>query len=251
MRKIVINEKVYEIDGILFDKDGTLVDFGSLWITWTKDLIDKIVHKTDISCNKETYANALGFSYEERTWDPKGPLAIGSLQDIISILSRELYSNGVPWNDAFKLVNDSYQEVESDFNWHDSVKAIRGLRDFLQQASNRSIKMGVVTSDNYDRARHQLKLLEIDHYFSAIVGHDSVEQGKPFPEMVKVACKRMDVKPERTIVIGDSNGDMLLGRNAKSLSSIGIVSKEGQSTDHLINADAIIRDYTNEFIKIG
>jgi phosphoglycolate phosphatase len=250
MGKLSINNQEYEIEGILFDKDGTLLEFGSLWINWTKKFIDLIYQTSEIDCDKDTLARSLGFSYKNESWDPKGPLAIGSLQDIISILSKELYEVGIPWNEAFKIVTESYEKLDNEFDWRSSVKPVNGLVDFLEKASKQSVKMGVITSDNYDRAVNQLKVLGIEHYFSVILGHDSVHKGKPFTEMVEKACKELSINPEKTIIIGDSNGDMLLGKNSNSLSSIGIVSRKDQLSDHLINADQIIRDYTREFIII-
>jgi phosphoglycolate phosphatase len=210
MGKVIVNNHVYDVDCILFDKDDTLLEFGPLWIGWTKCLIDRVIEKTLIEYDRNELGKALGFSYKEESWDPKGPLAIGSLQDLISILACELYKMGVPWNEGFKIVNESYQEVEESFDWIATIKPIRGLQSFLDQAHKQSIKMGVVTSDNRERAKHHLKVLNIEHYFSTVIGHDSVEKGKPFPEMVYVACEQLGVKPERTIIIGDSTGDMLL-----------------------------------------
>jgi phosphoglycolate phosphatase len=251
MGKVIVNGRTYEVDGILFDKDGTLLDFGTLWINWSKNFIDRIVEQKDVGCDKFELAKAIGFSYKEGSWDPKGPLAIGSLQDLISILSCSLYQAGLPWNEGFKIVNEAYTEVEDSFDWYSFIKPIKGLLSFLEQASSQSIKMGVVTSDNCERAKHHLKVLGIDRYFSAVIGHDSVVKGKPFPEMVDVACEQLGVKPEKTIVIGDSNGDMLLGKSGNSIGSIGIVSSLDQTFDHLKNADEVIRDYTFNFLKIG
>jgi phosphoglycolate phosphatase len=251
MGSITVNGKSYEVDGILFDKDGTLLEFGSLWIGWSKNLIDRIVEHTQVAFDKDQLAETLGFSYTKGTWDPKGPLAIASLQDLISILSCSLYKAGIPWNEGFKIVNEAYVEVEDSFDWYSTIKPIKGLHSFLEEASRQSIKMGVVTSDNYERAKLHLKVLGIEHYFSAVIGHDSVEKGKPFPEMVDAACEQLAVMPEKTIVIGDSNGDMLLGKNGNSMGCIGIVSSLDQTFEHLKNADEVIRDYTNDFFKIG
>ncbi|WP_456277504.1 HAD family hydrolase [Bacillus sp. AK128] len=250
MGKVIVNGNTYEVDGILFDKDGTLLDFGTLWIGWSKTFIDRIVDRNDLHYDKNELAQSIGFSYAEGSWDPMGPIAIGSLQDIISILTYSLYRKGMPWNEGFKIVNEAYVEVEQSYDWSSSVKPIKGLLSFLEQAAAQSIKMGVVTSDDSERAKRHLEILGIDQYFSAVIGHDSVKKGKPFPEMVYAACEQLSVKPERTITIGDSNGDMLLGKNGNSIGCIGIVSSLDQPVEHLLNADEVIRDYTYEFMKI-
>lgn len=245
MSRIRINHQEYDIEGILFDKDGTLLDFGSLWLNWTEQLVDSIAYKTDNICQKQTFANSLGFSYKSSTWDPGGPLAIGSMQDILTILSLNLYQHNIPWNQAFQTVNEVYSELESGLEDKLSLKPIKGLHTFLQKASEQSVKMGVVTSDNHQTAKNHLETLGIDHYFASVIGRDLVKYGKPFPEMAHMALNQLSLNPEKTLIIGDSNGDMLLGKYCKTLASIGIGNKD---QTHLINADHVIEDYTPEFI---
>ncbi|MTW88238.1 HAD-IA family hydrolase [Virgibacillus dakarensis] len=242
MSVVIINGNRFEIDGILFDKDGTIVDF-TLWVRWAEAFIDLIDDQATVSYNKGLLAHFLGFSYENHTWDPKGPLAIGSLQDLLTILSLGLYQQGVPWNQAYQVVNDAHQVLEDTFAIHEHVKPVNGLVRFLEQAEKLAIKMGVVTSDNYGKAVQHLNALGITNFFSAIVGHDLVYRGKPYPEMVYYACKQLDIAPEKTLIIGDSNGDMILGKNSGVLASIGIVSAPNMQKVHLLDADFIINDY--------
>jgi len=249
MGKVRVNGQLYDIDAILFDKDGTLLDFGSLWIGWSERLLQIISDKVEDECQTDFLAEKLGFSKGENTWDPKGPLAIGSMQDIVTILSAELYQQGIPWNQAFQLVNESYRELESAFPYKEHLKPIKGLREFLSQAEQKLIKMAVVTSDNLAKAEEHLEALGIDGYFSSVMGHDLVEYGKPFPDMAEVALKELSVPPERTLIIGDSNGDMLLGKYTKTLAGIGITPSI-ESSSHLKDADQIIENYTSEFITI-
>ncbi|MBY7144652.1 HAD-IA family hydrolase [Virgibacillus sp. NKC19-3] len=240
MSVVAINGNTYEIDCILFDKDGTIIDF-TLWVHWAEAFIDLI--DDQVSCNKGLLARSLGFSYENRSWDPKGPLAIGSLQDLLSILSLGLYQQGVPWNQAYQVVNDAHQALEESFPIHNHVKPIKGLIHFLEQAKKHGMKMGIVTSDNYEKAVQHLNALGITDYFLTIVGHDLVQRGKPYPEMVDYACEQLHVDPRKTLIIGDSNGDMMLGKNSGVKIRIGIVSVPAMQTGHLQDADYIINDY--------
>ncbi|WP_179134455.1 HAD family hydrolase [Oceanobacillus timonensis] len=242
MSVVQINGVEYEIDCILFDKDGTIIDF-NLWLYWADAFIDMIAEKSDVTYNKNLLADALGFSYKNGIWDPKGPLAIGSQQDLLTILTWGLYQQGTPWDQAYKKVHDAHQLLEDTFKMHAYIKPTNGLLSFLQQAEKHAIKMGVVTSDNYKKTLKHLNALGIAHYFSTIVGHDLVHRGKPYPEMVYYACERLNVSPEKTLIIGDSNGDMILGKNSGALASVGIISSPEAQTNHLQDADYIISDY--------
>ena len=241
MSVVTINEHKYDIDCILFDKDGTIMDF-TLWIRWAEELVN-LIGKSDHSYDKDLLAQALGFSYNQQTWDPEGPLAIGSSTDLLTILASGLYQQKVPWNHAYQVVNDAFHKLEDSFVIEEHVKPIHGLTTFLEQAKVHDIKMGVVTSDNYNKAVDHLNALGIKHYFSTIIGHDLVQQGKPYPDMVFQACEQLQVKPEKTLIIGDSNGDMILGKQSGTMASIGIVAVPTMETAYLKDADSIINNY--------
>jgi len=241
---ITVQGQTYEIEGILFDKDGTLLEFSSLWVSWAKQLLDDVGEKANLSMiDRETLANELGFNVQSNNWDPKGPLCIGSLDQVITIVSINLYRKGFSWDESIQMATESWEKIEAREDWKSSIRPVDGLYQFLRCATASSLKLGVVTSDNYDQAIKHLRALKIESYFSAIIGHDQVARGKPYPDMVEVACKKMNMSPERTLMIGDSNGDMILGRRSKAKANIGIVAENKQSADHLIDANHIIKSY--------
>jgi HAD superfamily hydrolase (TIGR01509 family) len=47
-----------------------------------------------------------------------------------------------------------------------------------------------------------------------IITSDQIENGKPEPDIVFEACKRLDVKSEEVILIGDTESDVNAGRSA-------------------------------------
>lgn len=239
-----VHGQTYDIDGILFDKDGTLLEFGSLWVDWADELLSTVVSAARLpSSGKNKLANAIGFDAEAKSWDPEGPLCIGSLDDLITILSFRLYENGMPWNQSLELVTNVYTEIDKRNDWDKDIKPVSGLKNFLDKAQASNLKLGVVTSDNHSQAIQHLKALNIDLYFNSVIGHDQVIRGKPFPDMVEKACDQLNMQPERTLIIGDSDGDMMLGKKSDMLASIGIVSEPNSPSDHLINADHVIRNY--------
>ncbi|MFA1820017.1 HAD family hydrolase [Virgibacillus oceani] len=244
MAKCIINEQAYDIDGILFDKDGTLIEFSSLWVTWAEKFILSIMSKAKLpEKDQHRLADAIGFQFDQGKWDPKGPLCIGSLDELITIGALHLYQNGFAWNESLEIVTNAQMKVDQLKEWKKTINPVSGLRTFLQKADSHYLKLGVVTSDNQQQALSHLQELEIDSYFNSVIGHDQVMQGKPFPDMVYKACKDMMIEPERAIIIGDSNGDMILGMKSNTVASIGIAAESSSETDHLTNADHVIHNY--------
>lgn len=245
MVQCVINNKAtYDIDGILFDKDGTLIKFSSLWVSWAERLVDSIASKSDMNLpEKHELAKAIGFHYTHRIWDLQGPLCIGSPDDLMTIGASYLYKKGFPWNEASEKVGIAYQEVEKQDDWKQSIEPIEGLLQLLKKAHEKALKLGVVTSDHRENAYKHIERLNIDHYFQSILGDDMVERGKPFPDMAYKSCDEMGLQPERALMIGDSNGDMLLGKKSNMLACIGITSEIDNTSGHLKDADHVIEDY--------
>ncbi|MBM7647064.1 phosphoglycolate phosphatase [Scopulibacillus daqui] len=244
-----IYENTYDIDGILFDKDGTLLDFASLWVECGRQIMIQIEKKTNFNIDKMAIAESIGLFLENHSWDPKGPLAIGTSNDLIAILAHELYKIGTAWNDAVTIATESYVEAGKDINWRQRLNPTPYLIPFLERASKASIKMGVVTADNTEQAIKHLNVLGISKYFDTIVGDDLVNRGKPYSDMVDLACKELNIEPGKAIMIGDSNGDMKLAKNSDMLASVGIIPDKIRSYDHLQDADHIIKSYQSISIE--
>lgn len=236
------------MDGILFDKDGTLLDFAELWVYWGKKWIQTIMQNAETIDKEHSLGQSIGLYIEQNTWDPAGPLASASMSELEAILTYRLYINGMDWGKARTIVVRSQETVDNSICWKDRLKPIDGLETLLAHACSNSIQMGVITSDTTVHAKQNLRQMEIIDYFGCIVGNDAVRRGKPFPDMVYQACRELNIRPYKTIVIGDSNGDMVAGKNAEVLASIGIVSENIKNTKHLKDADVVINDYKDRIL---
>ena len=69
-----------------------------------------------------------------------------------------------------------------------------------------------------------MKAPNLDGYFDVVVGSDNVSRGKRAPDMVLEACKKAGLNPKDSIMIGDSRVDMVMRKNAKVRSCIGVLS---------------------------
>jgi phosphoglycolate phosphatase len=96
-----------------------------------------------------------------------------------------------------------------------------------------------------------LEWLGIREYFDVIMGNDLVERGKPFPDMMQLACMILDVPCSETAIIGDTNGDMRMGQAAGAAVTIGIgdAASEGNVGSLFPNATEIIDNYAQ--LSIG
>ena len=84
----------------------------------------------------------------------------------------------------------------------------------LSQLSARNIKLSVVTNKPEKNARRILEFFNLAQFFTGIYGGDTLPRRKPFPDLLLAACEKMQVLPEQTLMLGDSENDFLAGRAA-------------------------------------
>lgn len=245
MAVLTIGRTQFDVDAVLFDKDGTLLNFGDLWTGWFEALLDRVEPRlpASVQLQRSTLRQWVGVASSDGAWDPTGPLTIGSIDDIAAIIGLHLYQQKVGWNDSTQWIRESLEDLQEGFDWAGNLTPVSGLLPFLASCHHRHIKMAVVTSDNTESACRQLDHLGVNGYFPVILGHDLVPRGKPFADMALLACQQLQVAPERTLIFGDSNGDMAMGLAAGLSAGIGVCAGAHLSGEHLPLAAAVIRNY--------
>ncbi len=235
--------------GILFDKDGTLLDFMQLWGGWAETLVKLLEgHLAVMGARLPVSKTGLiGLHYDKEGraagYDKTGPLAMGTEEEVTAILAWQLYNAGVPWNEAVVQVRQFSASAMVEVEKHRSAQPMPGLGSFLDACRVAGIRLGVVTSDTTTEALKHLEWLGIAEYFESVVGRDRVIKGKPHPEMAFLAMRELGITPEESVVIGDSNADMAMGRQAGAVMRLGI-APDGDGAGYLLDADRIIASYT-------
>ncbi|WP_342423793.1 HAD-IA family hydrolase [Paenibacillus sp. FSL E2-0178] len=249
MPELHINEISVPCRGILFDKDGTLLDLLATWGSWADLILEGLGSQLALISGLPRagpdLASMLGTVHDANGkvtgYDPAGPLSMATAEETTGILAWQLYAAGVPWNEAVTRVNAISKEAMNELRRRRAAVAMPGLPDFLEQCAAASLKLGVVTSDNMATTREQLEWLGISGYFDSVVTRDRVKHGKPAPEMAETACRELGLLPGETVIIGDSNADMQLGKGAGLRLAVGL-SPDGAAA-HLLDADIVVSGY--------
>ncbi|MHA6531450.1 HAD family hydrolase [Paenibacillus sp. BAC0078] len=249
MAVLHVNDLSVPCKGILFDKDGTLLDLLATWGAWAEIMLKGLENQLEIIGNSGSsrinIAKVLGTVHDAAGkvvgYDAAGPLTMATAEETNGILTWQLYAAGVPWNEAITRVTAIGKEAMNELRRRRTAVPLPDLLPFLQQCAAASMKLGVVTSDGAKTTGEQLEWLGVAEYFHTVVTRDRVTHGKPAPEMADIACRELGLRLEETVIIGDSNADMQLGKNAGLRLSIGI-SANGR-TGHLLDADTIISGY--------
>jgi len=94
----------------------------------------------------------------------------------------------------------------------DNTIAYPGVREALEDLGNR--KLAILTNKPTGFSREIIAGLGLASYFIEIYGGDSFPLKKPHPLGIETLMARLAIPAEKTLMVGDSDTDVLTGRNA-------------------------------------
>ena len=132
---------------------------------------------------------------------------------------------GHPLPDMYEiLTGDSSSENRTVFTqqfFDEQVRSMTGLTrlfddasDFLAKVKALGLSMAIVSTKTSTPIHELLVQQELSDYFSSVVGYEHVKQHKPHPEGVHIALDVLGVRPDESILIGDSIFDAGAAKNA-------------------------------------
>lgn len=238
------------IQAILFDKDGTLLDFIHTWGNWSEQLLARYSRQLEARKLPPVAVDLQALWGTRRAedgeivgYDRNGPLAMGTIEDLLTVLAWQGYRSGLSWADAKVLADQCRTYADEQLAISRTVKPVAGVVSFLERCRTHGLKLGVVTADETETALRHLDWLGIGHYFAVCVGADQVARSKPYPDLVELACRRLSLPNAHVAVIGDTNGDMIMARSAGTALAVGIADPKQSGMSMLPDADAIISRY--------
>ena len=215
------------IDLVIFDKDGTLIEFDAMWGGWALGLAADLKQATGAAIDSGLL-EMLGVDPATGQILPGGGLAATSMARLRERTRQLLVAAGLTRQAADRILEGA---------WHapDPVVLARPLADLAGlfhhlRAPGRRI--AVATSDDRDPTQRTLAALGLTGEIDALVCADDGVAAKPAPDMVLYVCDRLGVRPDRTAVVGDAPADLAMARNAGAGLVIGVLSGVGDA-EHL------------------
>lgn len=117
-----------------------------------------------------------------------------------------------------------------------------GVLDTLGNLRDAGILLAVVTNKPVRATRTVLDGLGLSPFFAVIVGGDSVAARKPDPAPVRAALQRLQVAPDRTVMVGDNHHDVEASHAAGVL-AVAVSYGYAHRSPHDLGADAVIDDF--------
>ena len=223
------------IAGILFDKDGTLLDYHRSWLPANKGAA--LVAADGDPALAERLLALGGYDAEQDVILPGSVLAAGTTAEIAA-----LWAGALPG-----------RELEALTARIDGVFVAAGLTDatpvtdlepLFQRLKARSLALGIATSDSHQGVLSSLGRFGVLELLDFISGYDSGHGNKPGPGPLLAFCDSTGLAPAQVAVVGDNAHDLEMARSGGAGLRVGVLTGTSRRNDLAPLADNVLADIT-------
>ncbi|NLV99351.1 MAG: HAD-IA family hydrolase [Clostridiaceae bacterium] len=169
--------KKIEVEAVLFDMDGTLIDSIGLIVAG-----------------------------HEHTWE-EFTGSVPPRELILSQIGKPLQDSYPGMEDPFKMVDVYRSWCEGKTDTHTGLYL--GVVPMLEELRRMNFRLGLVTSRFREGMDDCMRVHGIDHYFEILLSQEDSPGHKPGPEPLQAAAERLSIKDlSRILYVGDSEHDV-------------------------------------------
>jgi len=221
------------LKGILWDMDGTIVEFK----------IDYRRARNHVIQIFESY----GY--------PKGELTADHLILQMFQLARDYFISQKGMDETrFGQIRDEVDHIVIQIEREAALQAsvIPGIRKVLEYAKNLQLKQGILTYNTQANAILSIETAGLREFFLEdrwIVGRDMVNRPKPHPDHINVLLNTMGLTSDEVIVIGDHPRDIEAANNVGA-QSIALTQEKHPASEFATSFSCAISDIASNLISI-
>ena len=223
------------IAGILFDKDGTLLDYHRSWMPVNRAAALSATGGDE--ARAEDLLVLSGLDPESGRVRAGSPLAVWTTAEIAALWCEQLPG---------LAVDELTTRMDAIFvaGVVDHAQAVTDLPGLFRRLRDRGLSLGVATSDSHAGALASLGPFDVLELLDFVAGYDSGHGQKPGPGMVEAYCRATGLAPERVAVVGDNDHDLEMGRRAGAGLVIGVLTGTSTRDELQPLADRVLEDVT-------
>jgi phosphoglycolate phosphatase len=222
------------IAGILFDKDGTLLDFDASWgpvnrkvALMAADGDEALADRLLLACGMDPESGAIV---------PDSLFAAANTVEI----AEGMIEAGAPFalEALVPKIDDCFAEAAQ------LSVPVTELKPLFSRLHEMGLRLGIASSDNERSIRVAAERFGILPYIDFVAGYDSGHGKKPEAGMVLGFCAATGLEPAEVAVVGDNNHDLHMGLNAGAGLKIGVLSGTGSRETLSLHSDMVLADIT-------
>lgn len=215
---------------ILFDKDGTLLDFDRSWTRIAREAAAAAAGpRVELL---PALLQACGLDPQTGRFRPGSAMVAGTAADV-----ADCWLPLLPPRDRARLIDD----IDATFTaGAQQVVPVEGMAEAVAALAAAGWRLGLATMDNEAAAEATLQHLELRGHFSFVCGWDSGHGTKPGPGMAQAFCAAVGVLPGAAVMVGDSVHDLEMGRAAGLGLGIGVLTGPARAEHLRGHADLVL-----------
>jgi HAD superfamily hydrolase (TIGR01509 family) len=177
-------------EAVIFDWDGTLADTRQLVVASFQKVL------SEIHCT-------ISYEFIERR------IGIGAAETFREILR----TSGINSDEALiRLLVE--KKIQAEIDLSSKVKLFSGAMELLASLHGK-VKLALASMNNRAVIDHMLNAMNIRRFFDVVLTVDEVRNSKPNPEIFLKSALKLDMRPEKCVVVEDSIFGVKAAKRAK------------------------------------
>ena len=204
--------------GILFDKDGTLIDFRATWVPAYRGVADELAQRLGGGAPLAAAILARqGYDVARAEFAPDSPLLWETNAAIAAAwhASPEIAGR----IDVLEVVLRHFADVGRY-----PPQPVGDLAALLSRLRGRGLVLGVATMDDTAIAHAHLRHIGIADQVDFVIGADAGHGAKPAPGMALAFCAACGLEPGEVVVVGDTPADLMMARHAGCAQAVAVLT---------------------------
>jgi len=218
------------IRGILFDKDGTLIEVNETWVPIYRRMLSELFNTDEEGA--DLLLEKAGLDRATGKFKAGSILAGGTTRQLVEVIWPDLDDAGI--SEKIRVLDYDYAPMAKEM-----LTPLMPLEPIFSELKGMGFVLGVATNDSHVSAKNQMTHIGVIEHFEDIIAADTVEVPKPSGNMIKRFAEITGLPASSIAMVGDNFHDMEEARNGGAGLAIAVLSGNAQHEDI-----AHLADYT-------
>ena len=220
-----------KIAGVLFDKDGTLIDVHSTWIPIYRQMLQDLF-RTDVS-GAEALMEKAGYDPATGHFRAGSVIAAGTTRELVEVWWPDLDAAGLA--EKVRMLDHDFGSLVTG-----ALSPLMPLEPIFTELRAMGLRLGVATNDSHVSATSHMRAVGVFEHFEDIIAADTVPVAKPSGDMIRRFAEVTGLAPSAIAMVGDNSHDMEEARNGGAGLAIAVLSGNAAHGDIAHLADHVI-----------
>jgi HAD superfamily hydrolase (TIGR01549 family) len=241
MANLNLHDCVFDAKVLVFDKDGTLIDFHTIWgarmVSAAESIVSACKGNDDL---RDQLFRTVGYSLERNQTFGSGPLAVAPIAELETIVATVLYQAGISWDEAVTLAVEHLTKRMVAPPAADEIRPRTNLVSLLRKFHDAEMRLAVATTDNRLSTKHCLEVLGIESLIEQLLcGDDQTGSRKPDPAVLLDIAESFSAPINKVIMVGDTVSDLKMAKAAGAM-AVAVTGGAGSRDELEQQADVVI-----------